>query len=978
VQRPPITIPTVSRRTRRLLIAVGIIAVLAILWFNFVGVFVEYLWFGEVGHREVFATQLYSRAALFLIGALVSGGAVFGAMVLAYRSRPVFVPTDEVDPLAPYRLAISKRPKLIAIGLSAAVGLISGLSIQANWTTVQLWLNGTTFGSTDAEFGKDVGWYVFDLPMYQLVLGWLFVLVGMLFVVVAVVQYLYAGLRFSGPGRRITTAASIQLSLLVGLFVLVKAVQYWFDRYTLLFSNRSAVFTGASYTDIHAVLPAKLILMFIAAICAIGFFVGAFVRSLKLPAIAVALLVLSGVLIGGAWPLILQSIKVKPSEITLEKEYIERNIAATREAYGIGADKVKYDAYVGATDGNPASLLEDRNTVPNARLLDPNLLSPTFIQRQQLQNFYSFPNQLSVDRYTINGKTEDYIVAVREMNIASLSENQQTWINEHLVYTHGNGFVAAPASEISSQRSGGDGFPKFTVSDVGLNGQINQGVIKVDQPRIYFGQLGSDYSIVGAASDQNPREYDAATSNYTYTGSGGVPVGNFFRKLIFATQYGEPNFIFSSEVNDASKIIYNRDPIDRIKKVAPFLTTDTKPYPAVVGGRILWIVDGYTTATNYPYAQRVSLSDATNTSQVAQGAIAQVNEQVSYIRNSVKATVDAYTGEVKLYEADGQDPILKAWRSVFPDLITPASQVSDELRAHFRYPQDLFEVQRALIAKYQVSNGTEFYQTSGFWQVPNDPTAEGGAANAAQPPYYLQLALPGEETPSFQLTSALSRFKRENIGGYIAVSSDPANYGQIRVLSFPSDTTTPGPAQVQQNFRNDQSVANQITLLGAQNVKYGNLMTLPLQSGLLYIEPVYVQTLSGGNRAYPVLNLVLVWYGSRVGLGGSIADALRNAAANAPVGPTSPGTGGTTTPTTTTPPLTTSSAQVTLPADAAAALSQVDRALTDLSQAKSTGNFADVGAAQDRLNAAVENYIKVAGPAVTAPSGTTAAPPTTS
>ncbi|WP_276309198.1 UPF0182 family protein [Nakamurella deserti] len=996
MQRPPINLPSMSRRSRRVIIALVSIAVLFVLWFNFVGIYVDYLWFSEVGFQAVFTTQLLSRIVLFLITGVLAGLIVFGAIVLAYRSRPVFVPTDEIDPLAPYRIAISGRPKLITIGISAIVGVVCGLSAQANWDTVQLWLNGTSFGTTDAQFGNDVGFYVFDLPLYELVLGWLFVIIAVAFFVVLIVQYLYGGIRTTGPGRKITSAASLQLSLLIGAFVLVKAVQYWFDRYALLFSNRSTVFTGASYTDVNAVLPAKLILMCIAAICAVGFFVGAFLRSVKLPAVALALLVLSGVLIGGAWPLILQSVRVTPNAITLEKEYIERNIAATRSAYGIGDDKVTYVPYNPPNTGSPASLVASNASVPNARLLDPTLLSPTWIQQQQNKNFYSFTSQLAVDRYTVNGETEDYIVAVREVDISKLAENQQNWINEHLVYTHGDGFVAAPASQVSgasTQVEGGaqgTGFPTYAVSDLANKGQ---GPIPVQEPftRVYYGQLGADYSIVGAEPGQDGREYDTDSPGYTYTGSGGVDVGNLFKRLVFATQYGEPNFLFSTELNGASKIMYNRDPVERVEKAAPFLTTDTKPYPAVVDGRIVWIVDGYTTAANYPYAQNVSLNTATNSSQVAQGATAQVDERVSYIRNSVKATVDAYDGTVKLYGVDDTDPILKAWEGVFPDLIIPGDQASDDLKAHFRYPQDLFEVQRSLLAKYQVSDGTEFYQSSGFWQVPNDPTVDGTAASAAQPPYYLQLSLPGEETPSFQLTSALTGFQRQFMGGYISASSDPGNYGKITVLRFPGATTTPGPVQVQQVLRNNQDVSRNLTLIGLQNVRFGNLLTLPLDNGLLYIEPVYAQAQAAGGQSYPQLNLVLVWYGSRVGLGNSIETALENAAGSAvePVPGDGGDGGGTSVPPTTDDGTGAPSTTPQVPANAEQALVEVQSALEEVKSAQTGGSFAEVGAAQDRLNTALSNYLNLVG-AGTTPDGsaptteatetteaTTAAPTTT-
>ena len=873
--RPPVGLPTMSKRAKRVLIALVSLAVLGILWFQFVGIYVDWLWFGEVGFREVFTTQALSRAALFLIAGLGSGGLVFGALYMAYKSRPVFVPTNEVDPLSPYRTIVTTRPKLFAFGISGLIALICGLSAQSDWATVQLFLNGGSFGTVDPEFGNDVGFYVFTLPMIQLVLGWLFVIIAICFIAVAVVQYLFGGIRLSGPGRKITSQATLQLSLLVAAFVLLKAVQYWYDRYELLFSNRGGTFTGASYTDINAVLPAKLILMLIAAICAIGFIVGAFTRSIKLPAIALGLLVLSSVLIGGVWPLVLQQVVVNPNGINREPEYIAKNIAATRTAYDL--QDVKYEDYPGVLAGDPRDIINDEDTLPNARLLDPNVLAPTFTQQQQLRNFYGFPDQLAMDRYTVDGQTRDYVVAVRELNAEGLNDAQKNWINEHMVFTHGDGFVAAPANTVD------DGYPDYTVSDIANIGNPNSD-IPVEQPRTYYGQLTTDYAIVGAEGGA-AREYDTETSRYTYTGAGGVDVGNLFQRAVFATEYGEANFLFSSEINANSKILYNRDPIDRVKKAAPFVTTDTKAYPAVVDGRIVWIVDAYTTATNYPYAQAVTLSDATNNSLAARGATGQVNQQVSYIRNSIKATVDAYDGTVTLYAVDEADPVLKAWEGVFPGLVKSGSEVSPELRAHFRYPQDLFEVQRSLLVRYHVNDPVDFFQSSGFWRVPNDPTVS-DAVQAPQPPYYLQVKLPGEEAPEFQLTSVLTGYQREFMSAYVAASSDPSNYGQLTVLRLPTSTQTPGPTQVQQLFRTTQEVSSLVTLStqqGGARVIFGNLLTLPVNDGLLYVEPFYIQG-QASTTSFPQLNRVLVWYAGRVGVGVTLEQALTQAARNAPGG----------------------------------------------------------------------------------------------
>lgn len=895
VAPPQVAMPSLSPRAKRLLIGAAVIVVAVILWFQFVGVYVDFAWYNEISATQVFYTQLWTRVVLFAIAAVLGFAAVFGALLMAYRSRPVFVPTGEVDPLAPYRTLISQHPKTIAFGISGVVGLICGLAAQNSWQTVQLWMHGGNFNSTDPEFGLDVGFYMFRLPVIQMVLGWLFAGTVLAFIAVLVTQYIFSGIRLNaGKHRKVTAQAAFQLSLLVGIFVLVKAVQYWFDRYDLLFSERSGIFTGASYTDVHAVLVAKIILMIIAALCAIGFIVGGFMKSIKLPVIALALLVLSGAVVGGVWPLILQRVVVEPSQITREAPYIERNIEATRAAYGIGEDKVDfvaYDSNKGVVD--PADLAVDAGAdvsnapgiVKNARLLDPNLLNATFIQQQQQRNFYGFSKNLSVDRYAgEDGVMRDYIVAAREIAVGNFGSDQQGWINQHLVYTHGDGFVAAQANTIE------DGWPVFEVTDLastmpgaeddadGTEGAPAESFLPVEQTRIYYGALAPSYAVVGGGEDKQAREYDTDTTQYTYDGRGGVPVGGLFGRSVFATHYGEANFLFSSEINSDSKILYNRNPRDRVKKAAPFLTTDTRPYPAIVDGRIVWIVDAYTTAKNYPYAETIALSDATDNSvQATRGAAMQPDRQISYIRNSVKAVVDAYDGTVTLYQVADDDPVLEAWKGVFPGLITPESDVSEDLRAHFRYPEDLFEIQRNLIGKYYVSSPQEFYQSSNFWKVPNDPTQE--SVQKPQPPYYLEIALPGEEKPQFVLTSAMTWFAREYISAYVTAGSDPDHYGKLTVQQLPPQRQTPGPVLVQQLFKSNNDISNYIATRiagGNSKVLWGNLLTLPTDRGLLYVEPLYQES-TGSDSAYPQFSQALVWYNGSVGMGPTLAAALKNA-----------------------------------------------------------------------------------------------------
>ena len=538
--------------------------------------------------------------------------------------------------------------------------------------------------------------------------------------------------------------------------------------------------------------------MVIAAICAIGFFAGAFLRSVRLPAVALALLVLSSVLIGGLWPLILQSVGVNPSKQTKEQSYIARNITATDQAFGL--NNVKYEPFTPSLSETTATAINDQATVTNARLLDPNVVAPAFQQLQQQDNIFGFPEQLNVDRYTINGKSNNYVVAARELVASRLAGAQTNWINQHMVYTHGDGFVIAAANSVVDQ------LPVFQDSSL-----QNKGPLGLTQPRIYYGSLEPDYAIVGSDNGQT-REHDTDSTNFTYNGAGGVGVGNLLQRLIFATHYSEPNILFSSEIGSNSKIMYNRDPLERVQKAAPFLTLDTHPYPAVVGGRIVWIVDGYTSIANYPYSQQVSLNSATENSLADQSGTSQANETVSYIRNSVKATVDAFDGTVTLYENDSTDPILKAWEGVFPNLVKPASAISADLRSHFRYPQDLFEVQRSLLVKYHQTDPVQFFNSSGFWDVPNDPTYQ---ENAQQPPYYLQIKLPKQDDSNFALTSVLTGYQRQYMNAYMTASSDPANYGQITVLTLPQNGQTPGPAQIYGIFTSNSTITQYRTLAGS-------------------------------------------------------------------------------------------------------------------------------------------------------------------
>lgn len=989
--RPAARMPKLTRRSRILVGIALLIVGLLMVGPRLVDAYVDWLWFGELGFRSVFSTVLLTRLVVFLAAGVFIGAVVFGGMALAYRSRPVFVPASGPnDPVARYRTTVLARLRLFAIGVPVFIGLLAGFVAQTYWVRVQLFLHGGSFGINDPEFGKDLGFYAFDLPFYRLVLGYLFVGVFLMLVGNLLGHYVFGGIRLSGRQGALSRAARIQLVSLVGILVVLKAVAYWFDRYELLSHTRGGKpFTGAGYTDINAVLPAKMILLVIALICAVAVFSALVLRDLRIPAIGLVLLLLSSVIIGAGWPMLVEQFSVKPNAAQKERDYISRSIEATRDAYGLTGDTVTYRDYTGNAPATAEQVAADRATTSNIRLLDPTIVGPAFTQFQQGKNFYSFPDQLSIDRYNgPDGKLRDFVVAARELNPDRLIDNQRDWINRHSVYTHGNGFIASPANTvrgIANDPNQNGGYPEFLASVVGANGApVSPGPAPLDQPRIYFGPViasaASDYAIVG--KNGVDREYDyetnTETKNYTYGGTGGVDIGNWLTRSVFAAKFAERNFLFSSVIGPNSKILFNRDPARRVEAVAPWLTTDSTVYPAIVNKRMVWIVDGYTTLDNYPYSELTSLSSATaDSNEVAVNRMLP-DKQVSYIRNSVKATVDAYDGTVTLYEQDEHDPVLQAWMKVFPDTVKPKSAISKELSEHLRYPEDLFKVQRMLLAKYHVNDPVTFFSTSDFWDVPLDPNP---TASSYQPPYYIvakDLATGGESS-SFQLTTAMNRFRRDFLAAYISASSDPATYGKITVLTIPGQVN--GPKLAFNAISTDTAVSQDLGVIGRDNqnrIRWGNLLTLPVgQGGLLYVAPVYASPgASDAASSYPRLIRVAMMYNDKVGYGPTVRDAL-NGIFGPGAGATATGPAPTDVPAGTPPPAavpgavppTAAGPQLPAPPAAlspgvpvalspakAAALQDVNAALDGMRAAQQSGNFAQYGAALQKLDDAMAKY----------------------
>ena len=900
--------PSPPPQRSRALIGTAVILVAAFFLVSiFTNIWTDRLWFSSLGYSSVFTKVLGTRVLLFVVFGLLLGAVVAANIVIAFKVRPMFRPaSQEQVSLDRYREVVEPLRRWVLIGISVVLALFAGSSGAGQWRQFLLWRHREPFGTKDPYFNKDVGFYVFELPWLHYLVNFAMAVSVLSLIAAAIVHYLFGGIRLQARGDRLTGAAQAHLSVLLGLFVLFKAADYWLDRFNLT-TDTGRLFTGMGFTDEHAVLPSKNILMFIALICALLFFANVLRRTWMLPSVGLALLVLSAILLGAIWPGIVQQFQVRPSEPDKERPYIARNIEATRAAFDIADSEVtNYDANLALSKDQ---LKADAQSIPGIRLLDPNLVSDTFEQLQQVRGYYSVANVLDVDRYPVNGENRDMVLAVRELEQSGLEQGQRNWANLHTVYTHGYGVVAAYGNQRDANNNpvtDNEGKPVWAEQDIPPKGDLTQ-MFPPDgyQPRIYFGENSPQYSIVGKGSGKDV-ELDipegtggSQPTTNTYDGAAGVPVGGIFNKLLYALKFSEPNIVLSSRVNSNSKILYDRTPRERVQKVAPWLTVDGDVYPAVVDGRVVWIVDGYTTTDHYPNSEKDSLSDMTSDSLQPRTAYATLpTDEINYMRNSVKAVVDAYDGTVTLYEWD-RDPILDAWSAAFPGVIRPKSELEQrpELVQHMRYPEDLFKVQREVLATYHVTDAKTFYEGSDRWKVPEDPENK----TQSQPPYRLSVRTPtGGDEPVFSLTSVYVPLKRQNLASFISVDADAAldDYGKIRILRLPSNTQVPGPSQIANQFASDQQIQDRLLAFTRTNSKalFGNLLTLPAGDGLLYVQPLYTLRQAGEGR-YPVLRYVLVSFGEDVGIGSTLTAALDDVLGiTTPENSVEPGTGGGTTP----------------------------------------------------------------------------------
>ena len=925
---------------------------LAIVLVSSSGVYTDVLWFDQLGYLSVFTTQITAQVNVFIVAALFAALVIWGNIFLAWRFRPVYVTSNDFfgRDLGEYRNLLEKLRRRLLFVIPVVIAIFLAMAQSSDWATVYTFINHSYTGVLDPQFKLDIGFYLFDLPFYLQLVGYLLGVVILALIPTLIFHLVYGGIKFNGRSSQFSKVARIQVAILAALIMILLGLNIWLGQFETM-TSPSGLFTGATYSDVNAAIPAAQILTAIAFVVALLFIVVAIIARWRLAILGTALMLVTSILLAGVWPGIVHTFQVVPNERTLESQFIQRNIEATRAAYGL--DKVQTIAYDAKTTATAGALKQDAQTAAQIRIIDPNLVSASFKQLEQYRQYYNFVNHLDVDRYTIKGKTQDTVLAVRELNQSGLGTSQ-SWYNNTIVYTHGYGLVAAYGNKRSV-----DGQPLFLQAGIASSGALG-----TYEPRIYFGEQSPEYSIVGAPKGASNRELDypaggtGTTDQQTMTtfkGNGGPTLDGIFKRLAYALKFQSEQILLSDAVTDKSQILYNRSPRERVAAVAPYLTLDTDMYPAIVDGKVVWIVDGYTTSANYPYSRAESLggaiADSSTTANIPDGSI-------NYIRNSVKATVDAYDGSVKLYAWDTKDPILKTWMKIFPNTVRPVSEMSGALLSHVRYPADLFKMQRGILGQYHVTDAGAFYSQQDAWMTPNDPVDQGLGTGPLQPPYYLTLQAPGQTKPSFSIYSTFiprstGESSRNVLTGYLVADSDAGNvagkissgYGTLRLLTLPRTTIVPGPGQVQNNFNSDSEVSKLLNILrqGSTKVLNGNLLTLPIGGGLLYVQPVYIQ--STGETSFPLLKKVLVAFGDKIAFEDNL-DAALNSLFDGNSGGTIP---------TPVDPGQTKAQQL------AAALASAKQAMIDKDAAMKAGDWTAFGKADARLKAAIDAAIAASG-----------------
>ena len=833
--------------------------------------FTNYLWFDSVNLNSVWIKILLTKGALVGATSLLAFIFIFTNLRLAVRATPVmdiFESFESQDPLSRFRAWTNERFLRYRLWGSIGLSLFLGAGASQLWEQVLLFLNQQSFGVTDPVFQADVSRYVFGLPLYRLFVSWGFQLV--IFTSLIIVLFFVAtGALQLRQGRlpEVSSGAKAHLSVLLAFIAILKAFAYRLDSMELLYSPRGKVF-GASYTDVIAHLPALNLLILISLFGAVLLLVNIKRRGWLLPATAISLWLAVSIIVGGLVPAAIQRFRVVPDELNKELPYVENHIDYTRLAYGL--DSIEEKSFAASPDLSQDDISNNKQTVDNIRLWDPTVLAETYSQLQEIRAYYAL-QEVDVDRYRINGELTQVMVAARELDQTNLPA--VGWVNERLQYTHGFGVVFSPANNVASQ-----GQPDFYVKGVPATTTVAE--LEVEQPRIYFGESADsvEYVVVNSLQDEVdfPLSTEGQSVAYTnYSGDGGVGIGSFFRRLGFALRYSELNLLISNQLSDDSKLIMERNIVSRVKKAAPFLYTDNDPYLALIDGNLFWIIDMYTVSDKYPYAQPA------DTRRINENSGLPVN--FNYLRNSVKAVVNAYDGTMNFYVVDENDPIMTAYNDIFPDLFSPKSEMSSELLDHIRYPEDLFTIQSDMYRDYHMTDPRVFYADEDPWVIPSDSSTTPRVATLRgefteigfKPmlPYYLLMSLPGETDLSYLIFQPFNPENRPNMQSFLVADADPENYGQLIDFRLPKGEFVDGPSQVATRINQDPDISQIFTLLDQQgsSVIKGNLFVVPINQSILYYQPIYLQ---GEQNPLPEFKFVVVVFQDRIIMSETLSEAL--------------------------------------------------------------------------------------------------------
>ena len=793
--------------------------------------YTDYLWFQEVKLASVFTTILWTKVALALAAGLAFAAVVYVNVYLAARSTASDVLVELDDPFGlPSRLVIEPLFRKFLLPGALVLGFLAGSQAAGQWETFLRFVNAQPFNVQDPLFGRDVGFYVFRLPFLQTLYAWAMTALGLTFLLVVATTVLHRGIQITPRGPRVASHARAHLLTLGALILLVKAGGYYLDTYDLLFSARGIIF-GAGYSDINAQLPALRVLTILSLVCAAICIWQIGRRGIRPVFIALAVLLVGNIIGLGIYPTLLQRFRVVPNEVVAERPYIEQNIKFTRMAYGL--DRIQEEEFPAEETLTAEDLRKNDATIKNIRLWDHRPLLVTYAQLQEIRTYYRFVD-VDNDRYMVDGQLRQVMLSARELSYPNLPS--RIWINEHLTYTHGFGVVMGPVNRITPE-----GLPDFWIKDIP---PASTGPIKVARPEVYYGEIGNEYVFVKTRAQE--LDYPAGDKNVysNYAGEGGVPIQSFLRKILFALRFGDVKIVLSNDIIGESRVMYYREIGERVKKAAPFLQFERDPY-LVIGqdGRLFWIIDAYTTSNQFPYSEPV-------------------RGMGNYIRNSVKAVVDAYNGSLAFYLSEPDDPVVKAYAQAFPGLFQPLSAMRADLRPHIRYPQGFFAIQARMFATYHMRDPQVFYNKEDLWNIPRK-TIEGQEREMES--YYTIMRLPGEKIEEFILLTPFNPSKKDNMIAWMAARSDGPHYGKLIAYIFPKQKLIYGPRQIEARIDQDAFISQQLSLWsqrGSQVIR-GSLLAIPIERSLLYVEPLYLAAEKG---SLPELKRVIVAFGNQIAM----------------------------------------------------------------------------------------------------------------